>query len=235
MPLLGKAAMVLSFDIAAEAIAEHDDWHTHEHFPERLSIPGFLRGSRWIAQDGQPRYLVLYEVRDLAVLDSTAYLERLNHPTPWTRKMMHSYRGMTRGLCAVTGSFGLGVGQAGLLLRFKSAPGREADLRGWLAGEALPRLPAQAGLAGAHLFEARLQAPLTNEQRIRGRDAAVDWALLVTGYDSGRVAALAAAELHPDQLERHGASAATAALYRMEYSLSELEAKGPAGIPVRPL
>jgi hypothetical protein len=44
MPLLGTAAMLLSFDVAEEAIAEHDEWHTHEHFPERLSIPGFLRG-----------------------------------------------------------------------------------------------------------------------------------------------------------------------------------------------
>lgn len=235
MPLLGKAAMVLSFDIVAEAIAEHDDWHTHEHFPERLSIPGFLRGSRWIAQEGQPRYLVLYEVRDLAILDSAAYLERLNHPTPWTTKMMASYRGMTRGLCVVTGSFGLGVGQAGLLLRFKAAPGKEAGLRAWLVGEALPRLPAQAGLAGAHLFEAGLQAAITNEQRIRGRDAAVDWALLVTGYSSERIAALAAEDLHPEQLERHGASAATAALYRMEFSLSELEAKAHARTPVGPL
>ena len=52
MALLGKAAMVLSFDVAAAAIDEHDDWHTHEHFPERLSIPGFLRGTRWIAQQG---------------------------------------------------------------------------------------------------------------------------------------------------------------------------------------
>ena len=46
MPLLGSAAMLLSFDIAPEAIEEHDRWHTHEHLPERLSIPGFLRGTR---------------------------------------------------------------------------------------------------------------------------------------------------------------------------------------------
>jgi len=46
MPLLAQAAMLLSFDVAREAIRQHDDWHTHEHLPERLSIPGFLRGSR---------------------------------------------------------------------------------------------------------------------------------------------------------------------------------------------
>jgi hypothetical protein len=36
MSLLGKAALVLSFDIAAEAIVEHDNWHSHEHFQERM-------------------------------------------------------------------------------------------------------------------------------------------------------------------------------------------------------
>ena len=39
MPLLGQAAMLLSFDVVQEAIPEHDEWHTHEHFPERLAIP----------------------------------------------------------------------------------------------------------------------------------------------------------------------------------------------------
>lgn len=68
--------MLLAFDIDAEAIAEHDDWHTHEHLPERLSIPGFLRGTRWVAVQGQPRYCVLYEVADLATLRSPAHLER---------------------------------------------------------------------------------------------------------------------------------------------------------------
>ena len=43
---LPRAAMLLSFDIATETQTEHDDWHSHEHLPERLSIPGFLRGSR---------------------------------------------------------------------------------------------------------------------------------------------------------------------------------------------
>ena len=68
MPLLGSAAMLLSFDIVPDAAAEHDHWHTFEHLPERLSIPGFLRGTRWIALEGQPRYLVLYEVAQLATL-----------------------------------------------------------------------------------------------------------------------------------------------------------------------
>ena len=132
MPLLGSAAMLLSFDVVPEAISEHDDWHTHEHLPERLSIPGFLRGTRWVALRGEPRYAVLYEVADLPTLTSPAYLERLNKPSAWTSKMMPHYRGMSRGFCLVTGSFGLGTGHVSVLLRFKPKPGSDAALRRWL-------------------------------------------------------------------------------------------------------
>src|SRR5256886_12079346 len=97
MPLLGKAAILLSFDVVEDAIPEHDDWHTHEHLPERLCIPGFVRGTRWVSLAGKPRYFVMYEVDQLATLQSEAYLERLNNPSPWTSKMMPNYRSMTRG------------------------------------------------------------------------------------------------------------------------------------------
>src|SRR6185369_9370852 len=107
-----KAALLLLFDIAGDAIAEHDDWHTREHLPERLAIPGFLRGSRWTAAAGTPRYFVMYEVRELATLSSSAYLARLNSPTPWTARMMKSYMGMRRALCSVVASFGAGLGSA---------------------------------------------------------------------------------------------------------------------------
>jgi hypothetical protein len=221
MPLLGNAAMLLSFDVAAEGVAEHDDWHTHEHLPERMSIPGFLRGTRWTAVEGGPRYCVLYEVAELAVLKSEAYLARLNNPSPWTSRMMPLYRGMTRGLCTVVHSHGHGAGTSGLLLRFGAA--NEARLRGWLGGEALRALPMRRGLAGVHVFQGALAAPMTNEQRIRGADAGVEWAVLATGYDKDAVAALAQGELGAAALESRGASRVASGLYRAAMSLSAQE------------
>ena len=215
--------MLLSFDIVQEAIPEHDDWHTHEHLPERLSIPGFVRGTRWVALHGQPRYFVIYEVEQLSTLASAPYLERLNSPSPWTTKMMAHYRGMTRGFCSVTGSFGLGTGNAGLLMRFKPAAGADASLRKWLVEDALPKLPSKPGLGGAHLFEGALTPSMTNEQRIRGADAGVDWALVVTGYSQEALASLAQTDLGSAQLERRGATGVLDASYRMDYSLTGLE------------
>ena len=214
--------MLLSFDIVQDAIPEHDDWHTHEHLPERLSIPGFLRGTRWVALQGQPRYFVLYEVERLATLTSSAYLERLNNPSPWTSKMMRHYRGMTRGFCSVAGSFGFGIGHAGLLMRFKPATEMASSLRDWLQ-DLLARLPSRPGIGSVHLFEGALTPGMTNEQRLRGADAGVDWALLVTGYSQEALASLGHADLGSAQLERHGATGVLGALYRMDYSVLRRE------------
>lgn len=216
-----RAAMLLSFDVAAPAQPEHDDWHSHEHLPERLSIPGFVRGSRWRSLAGAPAYLVLYEVADLGVLSSPAYLERLNHPSAWTTKIMPSYRGMRRGLCEIVARAGHGLGGFGLLLRFGVEAHDEEALRDWLAAQVMPPLPTCTGLASAVLLRSGLQAELTVEQRIRGPDAGVDWALLVTGFALSSVEALASGVLMPSALERRGARDVTSATYQMAHCVSD--------------
>ena len=224
MALLGKAAMILSFDIVPEGIVEHDNWHSLEHLHERMSIPGFLRGSRWTAVSGGARYFVMYEVADLDTLASPPYLERLNNPSPWTALMMKHYRGMNRGFCRVAFSNGFGVGNCGLLIRLSPEPGRENALHAWLANETLPALSGKPGLVSAHLFEAALTPEMTQEQRIRGKDGGVDWVLLVTGYDEGAVGKISENVLSIVSLEERGGINLVSGLYRMGHSLSSQEA-----------
>ena len=219
--------MLLSFDVAAEAMAEHDEWHTHEHLPERLSIPGFLRGTRWVTmREQQPRYLVLYEVTGLATLTSEAYLDRLNHPSAWTARMMAHYRGMRRGLCTVTCSLGLGMGNVAALLRFRPAPVAALPLRRWLLDDALPSLPSRRGIGSVHLLEAAEPAPMTAEQRIRGADASIDWALLLTAYSEEALTELVQRDFDVARLERRGAEDVVDGLYRIHYSLTREELAG---------
>lgn len=224
MPLLGPAAMLLSFDIEVGAIEEHDRWHTHEHLPERLSIPGFRRGTRWIANGDGPRYMVVYEVESLATLASDAYLARLNNPTPWTARMMPHYRGMNRGLCAVLGSFGLGQGGTAALIRFNAEATYAASLNRWLLGETLPAVPQMSGLGSAHFLQGAQTAAMTNEQRIRGADRGIDSAVLVTGYDTKAVDACANALC--TSLPDRGAIEVGCASYRWSYSLASTEVGG---------
>ena len=211
--------MLLSFDIEAGAIEEHDRWHTHEHLPERLSIPGFLRGTRWIATQGGPRYMVLYEVESLDTLASEPYLDRLNNPTPWTTRMMPHYRGMTRGLCAVLGSVGFGQGGAAALIRFTPDEAGAARLQRWLLEEALPAVPHMPGLGSAHLLQAARTAVMTNEQRLRGADRAPDTAVILTGYDERLVADQARKLIDDSGVGSRGAGEPSWATYGCSYSL----------------
>ena len=88
MSLLGKAAVAMWWSVSPERRSEFGDWHSHEHFPERMSIPGFRRGSRWTSTLDAEGFFVLYELEKYETLTSTGYLDRLNAPTPWSTKMM---------------------------------------------------------------------------------------------------------------------------------------------------
>jgi hypothetical protein len=217
---LARGAMLLLFDVAPEALAEHDDWHTHEHMPERLAIPGFLRGTRWKRETAGPQYCVVYDVEDLAVLDSTPYRQRLDHPTPWTLRMMSRYVGMRRTLCKVTAQDGCGLGNACLVVTFTSPEGLAAEVRRRLTAEVLADLPRRRGLVGYRLLENALLAPMSREQAIRGRDGAVQSALLVTGYAAGAVASLMTRELAPERMTDFGIREIETVVFRLAYALA---------------
>jgi hypothetical protein len=218
----GNAAVAIWCDVGFDAREEFDDWHAHEHMPERLAIPGFLRGSRWVCADAGAGYFMLYEARSEAAITSGPYLDRLNDPTPWSRKMMPHHRNMVRSLCRVEASFGAGLGPAMLTLRFSAADAHR--LRRWLTAQLLPALPSRKGLVAAHLLRAieRPGAQQTTEQRLRGGDATADWVVLVNGYGEQAVAALAAEELHDAAMVARGAApGAVAGLYRLAYVLTQ--------------
>lgn len=211
MALSSDAVMVLFCDVSADP-ADHDDWHTYEHLHERLSIPGFLRGTRWTRTSGSPRYLIVYEVADVDMASSPDYLARLDNPTAWTSSTMQRLRGMSRGFCRVAASAGYGLGRSALSMRF-AHPG--APALDWLASE-LQRLASWRGVASAHLFEPAAAAPMTREQSIRGRDAEMTCVLLVTAYDPKALERACSRHLDAQALERH----AIVPLDRGSYELS---------------
>ena len=207
MTVAGTAAMMLWYDIVPEVVAEHDEWHTREHFPERVGIPGFLRAQRWVAQGTtSPRYFVTYEVRDVAVLTSPAYRERLDHPSEWTRRMMPHFRGMVRGFCALDTCIGSALGAEVLTVRCAPEQGERERLTSWLRNEALPGIARTRGAASAFLLVAAADPPMTVEQSLRGRDAKVDTVLVVTGYEARFIEAVRAGPLAAAALHAHGAS-----------------------------
>jgi hypothetical protein len=184
MALLGSAALAMWWDMAPELRAEFEDWHSHEHFPERLRIPGFLRATRWQSAEGGEGFFVLYDLAGYEVLTSAAYRERLDNPTPWSLRMMPRHRNMVRSQCRVLESQGSAATGHLATLRLSPRPGREEALRAALRGR-LAEAAISPGLAGGHLLRTDTpSAPPTEEQRLRGgQDAAADWILLLAGYD----------------------------------------------------
>ncbi len=221
--MLGAAAVAIWCEVDPALREEFDDWHSHEHMPERLGIQGFLRGSRWVSANAGEGRFMLYELEALETLTSARYLERLNNPTPWSRKMMPHHQGMTRSLCAVRSTHGAGLANALLTIRFSPAPQTGGTLLQWLSAELLPKLPLRSGLVGAHLLRdaASTQAAPTVEQRIRGGDKTADWIVLVNGYSVDALERLAVEELDDAALGAHGgAPGSIARTYRLAYALT---------------
>ena len=151
--LAGEGAVAIWNDIAEAGRAEFYAWHLHEHMPERVGIPGFVRGRRYRAADAatQPEFFTLYETLSFQVIQGSDYLARLNEPTDWTRAATAHFKTTTRSLTRVVASHGVGSGGAMLTLRFEIADDAVHDLvpRVTSALEAAARLPR---ITGAHLL-----------------------------------------------------------------------------------
>ncbi len=181
MAFLGAGALVNWHDADSAGETDFNVWHSREHLPERVSVPGFRRGRRYRAAGSGSQYLIVYETDSVATLASPAYLARLDDPTPWTRRTANHMVRTGRTACRVSTSLGTGVGLHALLVLLSPVPERAAALRAWLLGEALPALARGTGSTGCHLMEADSDASRvpTKEKEMRGRpDEVADWAAL---------------------------------------------------------
>ena len=205
MALLGRAALAMWWDIAPAVREDFEHWHSHEHFPERLAIPGFRRASRWHAADGGEGVFVLYELDGHGVLASPAYVASLDAPSPWSTRLMPEHRRMVRSQCHVVVSHGFGLARVAETLRLATAPGRDVELRE--AIDVLGRTArARPGLVGLHLLHHETpDLGATSEQRLRGlADTSADHVIVAVAYDDAALSTLARDELGDAALGRLG-------------------------------
>ena len=121
MGLLGSAVLVNWGGIVETKEIEYNEWHSKEHMPERISIPGFLRGIRAIGIPGtdiKHKYFMMYEAEKKEVFVSKKYLEKLNKPTEWTKEILSNYLSPSRTICSVIYSKSIGVGGYLSTIRF---------------------------------------------------------------------------------------------------------------------
>ncbi len=233
MGLLGHGVLAIWNGVAPGGDVEFNEWHTREHMPERLSIPGFLRGRRYTAVVGTPRYFTLYETADVSTLASAAYLDRLNNPTTWTRRCLPLFRDTKRGACRVSATVGTGIGGFVATLELGPAPGHDEELRAWLIGTTLLPLHQRPGIAGAHVCEPDIDASSvkTEEKKLRDQpDAAARWVVLVEGVDPALVEDACRELTRVQRPTLHGAiDEPLLAVYALSYCLGASDTDRPTG------
>jgi hypothetical protein len=83
----GTGLLMLWTDVDPEFEAEFNRWYDEEHIHHLLSVPGFLSAGRYVALRGGPKYLAMYELEDVSVLRTAAFLDDVRFkPSPWRTK-----------------------------------------------------------------------------------------------------------------------------------------------------
>jgi len=217
MSLAGMGVVAIWHDILPDARQEYHEWHSREHMPERVGIPGFRRGRRYVALEGAPEFFTLYEADSAEVLGGLDYLNRLNAPTEWTRRMMPSFRNFARSLCRVVVTSGTGSGGVMLTMRFDVAAAHRASALEALAQRILQPLTYAGGVTGVHLCVADEAASRieTTEKKTRPDAMQVPtWIALIEGISSASVRG--AGDTLASALTTLHASAVDTAIYRHE-------------------
>jgi hypothetical protein len=177
------AVLAIWTDIAPELEADFDEWYWREHLPQRLSVPGFRRGRRFRAIDGARRSFACYDLASVETIVSPAYLERLDSPTAWTKRVMPGFRNTTRAIFRSAGGLGQACGATAPRLRLSPRPEQRAGFTEYLHRTCFPALHARPGIVRTRLWLAEpVTAPSTREAALRGgADAASDWVVIVEG------------------------------------------------------
>jgi hypothetical protein len=163
-------------DARAGREAEFEAWFQGEHLLERLSVPGFLYGRRHAAISGSAGYFNYYLVESPAVLTSKPYLERLDNPTPMTKKIMSEvFLNMNRTVCHRTLRRGGFRGAYAVTARFNEVPDVGTLTR--LSDDLLR----DTNIASCEIWTAVDPAgqPVSQEEKLRGGDKKIKACLMV--------------------------------------------------------
>jgi len=131
-------------------------WYDEEHVPLRLAVPGFLSARRYRAttSDTDRKYLALYDLASLGILQSEAYLRLPREPSDRERAMLASIPLTDRRVGELVLDCPEWTSDAPyqLLVCMTPAEGGEADFIAWYRDEHIPLLLAVPGWRRSRLY-----------------------------------------------------------------------------------
>jgi hypothetical protein len=92
-----RAMLIAIMEPTSVMEEEFNDWYDFEHLPQMEAVPGIDTAARFVAIQGWPRYLAVYDLREFAVLRSAAYRSMTGSGfTPWSRRNLARVKGWQR-------------------------------------------------------------------------------------------------------------------------------------------
>jgi antibiotic biosynthesis monooxygenase (ABM) superfamily enzyme len=159
MQALSTTVYVATTSVEPEWEEEFNRWYDEEHLPNLLQVPGYLSARRYVAVDGEPKYLAFYEIATMGAYRGPAHDQAVN--TPWTARLQPHRSGKLAFYEQAFPAKGLQPGPAGtaepeglLVVRMDVDPEHEADFNAWYNEEHLPALCSVSGVIGARRFSA---------------------------------------------------------------------------------
>jgi hypothetical protein len=153
---MAKGILIAAMDFSDVAEDEFHDWYDTEHVPERLRVPGFLNAERWIGSRNPKVSVALYDLDEVGVLNSPAYLAvGGDSGTPWTKRVTSRTNMIIRlegeqirpgDALAPTSANAL------LLIAMNVAPEQEGEFNEWYNTEHLPQLGSVPGVLAARRY-----------------------------------------------------------------------------------
>ena len=70
---IGNALLVVTMEVEPEWQEEFNRWYNEYDLPVLLKAPGFLGVRRFVAVEGEPQYLAVYQLKDEGVVQSEPY------------------------------------------------------------------------------------------------------------------------------------------------------------------
>lgn len=232
MGLKGSAFLAIWHDIEDGAHEEYIEWHTREHMPERLSIPGFKTGKRLHAP-AAARYVfgTIYAGETVETFRSPAYLDRLNNPTPWTAAVAPSFRNFLRVACERIAAAGSGDGGSMATIRFDLSGNKGEEVLRAEAQALADKMLAVRGVACVHIGISRseVSSVRTRETELRAEmnEGGFDVVVLIEGSSTpGLLSALPQVERLA--IESGVLSSPISDIYEAAFSLTSDDMQGAA-------
>jgi hypothetical protein len=222
--LMGSGALALWLDVAPELDRETDGWYVDEHLPERIDIGGYLRARRFVAIEGRPAYLTLFEAQTPATLASEGYLRLVGKLSEQSKRIRAGFSNVVRGTFKVRQSLGRGIGGVMASVHLRPHDPARADVAVAALDKLVPQLLRRHGIIGVHLLEPapEVRARMDRERVTGHQDARVDHVLFVEATRAAEVAAIRRDILAPDALATSGCAEENYGVYILMYEVSGL-------------